>query len=155
ADAAAPIEDIVRDPMAVIEAERDSDAALVRLPRPPETFAPERINSRGIALDQPTVRQALLADMGAELERPVAAAPIVDGRTLAAAGPGQLVPCPHDRRERIGTVHPATPAAIAQAVAGAERAARAWERAGGPARAAILERAADLYERERARLMAV
>jgi RHH-type transcriptional regulator, proline utilization regulon repressor / proline dehydrogenase / delta 1-pyrroline-5-carboxylate dehydrogenase len=155
ADAAAPIEDIVRDPMAAIEKERDGRAAVHRLPRPPEIFAPERTNSGGIALDQPAVRQALLADIGAELKAPFAAAPIVDGRTLAGSGPGQLVLCPHDRRQRIGTARAADAAAVEQAITGAKRAAHAWDRLGGPARAAILERAADLYERDRARLMAV
>jgi RHH-type proline utilization regulon transcriptional repressor/proline dehydrogenase/delta 1-pyrroline-5-carboxylate dehydrogenase len=156
ADAAAPIEEIVRDPMEAVDAEREGRAAPTRqLPRPPEIFLPERINSRGLALDQPAVRQALLADLGAELKAPFAAAPIVDGAVLTGSDPGQLVLCPHDQRERIGTVRVADGAAIEQAIAGAEKAAHAWDRLGGPARAAIIERAADLYERERVRLMAV
>jgi RHH-type proline utilization regulon transcriptional repressor/proline dehydrogenase/delta 1-pyrroline-5-carboxylate dehydrogenase len=155
ADAAAPIEEIVRDPVSAIEAERGKGAAPPQLPRPPDIYLPERVNSRGMALDQPAVRQALLADIGAELQAPFAAAPVVDGRALAGGGPERLVLCPHDRRQRIGTVRPADAAVIAQALAGAERAAHTWDRLGGPARAAILERAADLYERDRARLMAV
>ncbi len=155
ADAAAPIEEIVRDPLAVVEAERAGRSMAPRLPRPPEIFLPERMNSRGLALYQPAVRQALLADIAAEVGAPFAAAPIVDGKVLAGTDPGQLVLCPHDRRQRIGTVRAADAAAVGQAIAGAQRAAHAWDRLGGPARADILERAADLYERDRARLMAV
>ena len=156
ADAAAPIEEIVRDPMEAVQAEREGRAAQPHhLPRPPEIFLPERINSRGMALDQPAVRQSLLADLAAELKVPFAAAPIVDGKVLAGSDPGRLVLCPHDLRERIGTVRMADGAAIEQAIAGAEKAAHAWDRLGGPARAAILDRAANLYERDRVRLMAV
>jgi RHH-type proline utilization regulon transcriptional repressor/proline dehydrogenase/delta 1-pyrroline-5-carboxylate dehydrogenase len=155
ADAAAPIEQIVRDTMAAIEAERASRAPQPPLPRPPDIYLPGRANSRGMALDQPAVRQALLTGIGTELKAPFAAAPVVDGRALTGGGPERLVLCPHDRRQRIGTVRPADAAVIAQAIAGAERVAQAWDRLGGPARAEILERAADLYERDCERLMAV
>jgi len=155
ADAAAPIEEIVRDPLAVVDAERESRSPPPRLPRPPEIFLPQRTNSRGMVLDQPALRQSLLADIAAELEAPFAAASIVDGKALAGGDGGQLVLCPHDRRQRIGTVRTADAASIEQAIAGAHKAAHAWDRLGGFARAAILDRAADLYERNRVRLMAV
>jgi RHH-type proline utilization regulon transcriptional repressor/proline dehydrogenase/delta 1-pyrroline-5-carboxylate dehydrogenase len=155
ADAAAPIEEIVRDPVAAVAAERESGIVPRRLPRPPEILLPERLNSRGIALDQPQVRRILLNDIGAELKASFTAAPIVDGKALIGADAGRLVLCPHDLRERVGFVHQADAATIEQAIAGAERAAHAWDRLGGPARAAILDRAADLFERDRTRLMAV
>jgi RHH-type transcriptional regulator, proline utilization regulon repressor / proline dehydrogenase / delta 1-pyrroline-5-carboxylate dehydrogenase len=155
ADAAAPIEEIVRDPLAVVEAERRGRSTPPQLPRPPQIFLPERVNSRGMALDQPALRRSLMAGIAAELQAPLAAVPIVDGRSLAGGDSGQLVLCPHDRRQRIGTVRAADAAAIEQAIAGALRAAHAWDRLGGAARAAILDRAADLYERDRVRLMAV
>jgi RHH-type transcriptional regulator, proline utilization regulon repressor / proline dehydrogenase / delta 1-pyrroline-5-carboxylate dehydrogenase len=155
ADAAAPIEEIVRDPLAVVETERAGRSAVSRRPRPPEIFLPERMNSRGMALDQPAVRQSLLPDIAAELQGLFAAAPIVDGKSLTEDGLEQNVLCPHDRRQRIGTVRAADAALIRQAVVGSQKAAHAWDRLGGQARAAILERAADLYERDRVRLMAV
>ena len=68
---------------------------------------------------------------------------------------GRLVRCPHDLLQRIGTVRVAEGADVERAIAGAQRAAHAWDRLGGPARAAILDKAANLYERDRARLMAV
>jgi RHH-type proline utilization regulon transcriptional repressor/proline dehydrogenase/delta 1-pyrroline-5-carboxylate dehydrogenase len=156
ADATAPIEELVRDPIAAIEAERRGGVSAPRLlPRPPDIFAPERANSRGMALDQAAVRQSLVAEIAAELRLPFAAVPIVDGRALAGRGVGDLVRCPHDLRKRVGTVRAADAATVEQAIAGAERAAHAWDRLGGSARAAILDRAANLYERDRVRLMAV
>jgi RHH-type transcriptional regulator, proline utilization regulon repressor / proline dehydrogenase / delta 1-pyrroline-5-carboxylate dehydrogenase len=186
ADAETPVEELVRDPMAVIAAERErgaepletgsdpppprlqsSSRVIARgltpsrpaaprlLPRPADIFAPERRNSRGIALDEPSVRQALLTDLRAELKVPFAAAPIIDGRTLPGNAVGRLVRCPHDLTQRIGMVRVADADAVEQAIAGAQRAAHAWDRLGGPARAAILDKAANLYERDRTRLMAV
>ncbi|MBO0766195.1 MAG: bifunctional proline dehydrogenase/L-glutamate gamma-semialdehyde dehydrogenase PutA, partial [Hyphomicrobiaceae bacterium] len=155
ADATAPIEEIVRDPVAVIEGERESRAAPPQLPRPPDIYLPERVNSVGMALDEPAARQSLLAEIGAELKAPFTAAPIVDGKVLAGTGPEQRVLCPHDRRQQIGTVRQASAAAFDEAIARAELAAHTWDRLGGPARAQILERAADLYERDRVRLIAV
>jgi RHH-type transcriptional regulator, proline utilization regulon repressor / proline dehydrogenase / delta 1-pyrroline-5-carboxylate dehydrogenase len=155
ADAAASIEAIVRDPLEVVQEERESRIAPPRLPRPPEIFLPQRTNSLGLALDQPEVRRSLLTDIAVELRAPFAAVPIVNGKPLAGDDPGQLVRCPHDRRQRIGTVHAADAAAVDQAIAGAQKVAHAWDMLGGEARAAILERAADLYERDRVRLMAV
>ena len=75
---------------------------------------------------------------------------------MRPSGWRDLVLCPHDRRERIGTVHTAD--------AGADRDGARQRAVGRPLpgtcwaarpRATILDKAADLYERDRARLMAV
>jgi RHH-type proline utilization regulon transcriptional repressor/proline dehydrogenase/delta 1-pyrroline-5-carboxylate dehydrogenase len=155
ADAAAPIEEIVRDPLAVVEVERQNRIAPALLPRPVEIFLPQRMNSSGMALDQPAVRQSLQAEIAAVLQAPFSAGSIVDGKSLAGGDLGRFVVCPHDRRQHVGTVRSADAATIEQAIAGAQKVAHGWDRLGGSARAAILERAADLYERDRVRLMAV
>jgi RHH-type proline utilization regulon transcriptional repressor/proline dehydrogenase/delta 1-pyrroline-5-carboxylate dehydrogenase len=157
ADQEAPIAEIVRDP--VEAAERDWQdgklAAHLTLPRPPELFAPTRRNSLGLALSEHTVRRPLEAEIARELASAFTAGPIVNGRTVTGGDQAQLILCPHDRRERIGTVRYATPELIQEAVQVAAGAAGAWDWAGGPARAQVLEKAADLMERDRARLMAV
>jgi RHH-type proline utilization regulon transcriptional repressor/proline dehydrogenase/delta 1-pyrroline-5-carboxylate dehydrogenase len=155
ADEEAPIAEIVADPVAAVAAELQEGAPLRRLPRPAQIYLPERRNSRGLALDEAGVREALMADIGRALEPGFVASPVIDGKAEAAAGEGTAVLSPHDRRLRIGTVHAADADHIERAIAGAVKAAHAWERLGGPARAAILDRAADLYERDRARLMGV
>jgi RHH-type transcriptional regulator, proline utilization regulon repressor / proline dehydrogenase / delta 1-pyrroline-5-carboxylate dehydrogenase len=155
ADADAPIEDIIRDPVATVEAEKEKRPPRPLLPKPQQIFAPERANSRGMALDQPTVRDALRRDIDDALTASFVATPIVDGRPPRELGAGDPVLCPHNRRQWIGTVHVADADAIERAIDGACRAAHAWDRLGGPARAAILDRAADFFERDRVRLMAV
>ncbi|HWB45774.1 MAG TPA: bifunctional proline dehydrogenase/L-glutamate gamma-semialdehyde dehydrogenase PutA [Hyphomicrobiaceae bacterium] len=159
ADEKAPPADIVRDPIEVVEREKESAQPVPRLPRPVELFAPQRINSRGIALYEPSVRAGLLAEIEADLRGTLAATPLVEGMAAAAPVAGketvELVLCPHDRRQRLGTVRTANAATIEAALKNAQGALSAWDRVGGPARAQILERAADLFERDRARLMAV
>jgi RHH-type proline utilization regulon transcriptional repressor/proline dehydrogenase/delta 1-pyrroline-5-carboxylate dehydrogenase len=155
ADEEAPIADIVRDPVAGVEAEKETGTRVEMLPRPREIFAPDRNNSRGMALDQPSVRATLVAEIAADLATQLAAAPLIAGKAAAGGGPPQPVLSPHDRRQRVGSVSFADAAAIEAAIEAARGAAHAWDRLGGPARAVILERAADLYEANRVRLMAV
>jgi RHH-type proline utilization regulon transcriptional repressor/proline dehydrogenase/delta 1-pyrroline-5-carboxylate dehydrogenase len=154
ADEQAPVADIIRDPVEVAERERLAGAPASGLPRPPDIFAPSRHNSLGLPLSEPTVRLPLEAAMEKALETPLRAGPLVDGK-LVQSGSAILVTSPHDRRCRVGTVMEAGGEAIEAAIASATAAARGWDRRGGAERAAILERAADLYERDRARLMAV
>jgi RHH-type transcriptional regulator, proline utilization regulon repressor / proline dehydrogenase / delta 1-pyrroline-5-carboxylate dehydrogenase len=153
ADEAAPIADIIRDPLESLAPA--GEVAITRLPRPPEIYGPERRNSAGLALSEPSVRGELVREVVGELERFYAAAPIVGGRLLTGPDAVDLVFSPHDRQHRVGTVRTADGAAIEAAIAGACASAAAWDRLGGPARAHVLDRAAELFERDRARLIAV
>jgi RHH-type proline utilization regulon transcriptional repressor/proline dehydrogenase/delta 1-pyrroline-5-carboxylate dehydrogenase len=74
---------------------------------------------------------------------------------LTSADGVELVLSPHDRQHRVGTVCTADAAAIEGAIAGAHASGHDWDRLGGAERAQVLDRAADLYERDRVRLMAV
>ncbi len=156
ADDAAPVAEIVRDPVHVAEerwqAQTLGDGALVR---PADILGPGRRNSAGLALSETTVRMPLVAQMAAELANGFAIGPIVNGRVITAGAPARLISCPHDRRERLGTVVDATPEAIDEAIKAAEAATHRWDRIGGTKRAEMLDAAADLFERNRARLMAV
>ena len=127
ADEEAPIADIVKDPVAGVEAEKERRAPLRILPRPQEIYAPERINSRGMALDQPTVRAALLKEIAADLQTEIAAAPLVGGKVEAGTGAEEPVLSPHDRRQRVGSVRVADAAAIETAI----KAARGRRRTAG------------------------
>jgi RHH-type proline utilization regulon transcriptional repressor/proline dehydrogenase/delta 1-pyrroline-5-carboxylate dehydrogenase len=94
-------------------------------------------------------------EIGAELNVSFTASPLVNGRAAKTDDAAELVLCPHDRGQRIGVVRVAGPADIEAALQSAASAASRWDRMGGPKRAHILEKAADLFERDRARLMAV
>lgn len=155
ADDDMPVALIIRDPTEDAERERQTGEQPKPLVRPRDVFWPERKNSQGLALDAASVRTALIAEMGAQLTRPVEAGPIISGHTTAG-GPGEmLVLCPHDRSERLGTVRHATPRDVERALHAAAQSADVWERLGGAARARVLDQAADLIERDRAQLMAL
>jgi RHH-type proline utilization regulon transcriptional repressor/proline dehydrogenase/delta 1-pyrroline-5-carboxylate dehydrogenase len=152
ADEAAPVEEMVRDPHEMVELERQRKVR--RLPRPPDIYLPARRNSAGLALTEPSVRAPLVREIEGELARPIAACPIVSGRERTG-GAAEPVLSPHDHRIEVGTVRWAEAGDVEAALAAAQRAAGEWDRLGGPARAAILDKAADLYERDHVRLMAV
>jgi RHH-type proline utilization regulon transcriptional repressor/proline dehydrogenase/delta 1-pyrroline-5-carboxylate dehydrogenase len=153
ADDEAPISAIVADP--VEKAARLPDKANLRIPPPPALFLPERRNSLGLALFEPSVRDPLLSAMTEALAKEASANPIVCGDEIEEGGEVLRITSPHDRRVVVGTCRTASAAAIDRALAAARRACDDWDRLGGEARAAILDRAADLFEADRAALMAL
>ena len=156
ADAAAPIADIVRDPVEMVEREHESGrAAASALPLPREIYAGGRPAAQGLPLYDAATRASVQSEITAALANPFEAGPIVDGEITAGGDNAYLALCPHDRRERIGSIRETEPAHIEQALASANASAHAWDRLGGDARATILEHAADLFERDRSKLMAV
>ncbi len=155
ADNEMPISRIIRDPVEEAEHERAHGQEPKPLVRPRDVFWPERRNSMGLALDNEAVRTTLLSELNTALGVPFDAAPIVSGQLAMTADLAALALCPHDRGQRIGTVRTSRPEDIEAALAAASDAAHAWDRIGGPARAKILDTAADLIERDRSKLMAV
>lgn len=156
ADDEAPVAEIIRDPVELAERARSggvSTASTVAAPR--DIFQPQRKAAAGLPLSEPSVRNQLVAEMGAALEDRFEAGPIIAGETTAGGDAASLVTCPHDRREYLGTVHITTPAQADAAIECATAAKSAWDELGGAGRAEILDAAADLFERDRARLMAV
>jgi len=155
ADAESPIDQIIGDPVGTAERERSVPGTAKSLPRPRDIFWPERKNSFGVALTDRTARQELVTGMEAALAQPFDAGPIIDGVETVGGPQAALLTCPHDRRERLGSVRIATPRDVDLAVASAERAAHGWDKLGAAQRARMLDLAADIVERDRAKLMAV
>ncbi len=152
ADDDAPISAIVADP--VEKAAALPAKANPLIPPPPNLFLPERRNSLGLPLFEPAVREPLLKAMGEALANPATAAPIVSGEEIGESEP-EWITSPHDPRLVVGTVRSADSAAIDKALDAAKAASESWDRLGGEGRAAILDRAADLFEADRAGLMAL
>ncbi len=146
-----PIDAIVADPVA--ELARLPDKPHPRIPLPRDLFQPVRKNSSGLDLADPRTLTDLRDGLAQALRRPWSAAPIVAG--IERAGEAAAVFDPADRRRRIGTAANADPDAVEHALERAARAAPAWDHTPAEARAAVLERAADLYERDRTALMAL
>jgi RHH-type proline utilization regulon transcriptional repressor/proline dehydrogenase/delta 1-pyrroline-5-carboxylate dehydrogenase len=153
ADDEAPIETIVADP--VEKAAALQPKANPSIPSPGALFAPERKNSLGLPLFEAAVREPLVAAMQRALAEPAKANPIVAGREIEEGGETTRVTSPHDRQTVVGICRSASPDAIDRALTAATAAADDFDRLGGDARASMLERAADLFEADRAGLMAL
>ena len=152
-----PVNALVRDPVEIVEAERAGtrETAAKLMARPTAILEGSRQGSLGLALSQTSVRTPVQAEMASHIAGSFAVGPIVDGKARAGSMNAALVRCPHDRRERIGTVENATDADIEAALKSASGCAHAWDRTPAGDRTKALERAADLMERDRVKLMAV
>ncbi len=149
-DEDAPIEDIIADPV-----ERLLTKHRYRNPNIPEPIdlLPDRKNSVGFLWSNPAVAATALDAMRASLQRPQTAGPIISGKE--PANPKHPVFDPSDRTRKIGEVSEVTDDDVKAALEAACRAQFGWDSLGGEARAKILERAADLFEQNRAHLMAI
>jgi RHH-type proline utilization regulon transcriptional repressor/proline dehydrogenase/delta 1-pyrroline-5-carboxylate dehydrogenase len=152
ADDEAPIEAIIADP--VEKALADVGKANPHIPSPPDLFLPDRRNSAGLPLWNEGSRDALLADIQAALKQPHVAGPIVAGEAVQTAEVIEIR-SPHDRRVLVGHAAEADQSNIDRALDLSRAASADWDRRGGAARAELLQSAADLFEADRAGLMAL
>jgi len=146
ADPGIPIETVVADPAALAASQEPAANPKIPLPR---ALYPDRRNSGGIAWADESASAPVLAALEPLLARTDwTAGPIVGGRTLAGAA--RVARDPATGRE-IGRVEEGDAAAVRAALAAAAGA----RIPPAEARAAILERAADLLEARRVELLAV
>ncbi len=153
ADDEAPIAAIVADP--VEKAAALAPKANPQIPVPPDLYFPERKNSLGLPLFETSTRGPLLEAIERALADPAEANPIVAGQESAGGGEITRITSPHDRRVVAGICRSAGPEAIDRALDTAKAASDDWDRLGGEARAQLLDRAADLFEAERAGFLAL
>jgi RHH-type proline utilization regulon transcriptional repressor/proline dehydrogenase/delta 1-pyrroline-5-carboxylate dehydrogenase len=95
----------------------------------------------------------LAAAMAAAAVRPWRAAPLIAGEERSGAGTPVLDPS--DRRREVGRVVEASAADVEAALIAASAAAGLWDATPAERRAAVLERAAELYEEHGPELMAL
>ncbi|MDZ3837448.1 MAG: bifunctional proline dehydrogenase/L-glutamate gamma-semialdehyde dehydrogenase PutA [Rhodospirillales bacterium] len=146
-----PIDEIIADPVA-----RVRGLACIPHPRifePRAMFLPERLNSTGIDLGDRTRLARLADEMSQACRRPWQAGPIVAG--CEAGDAAQPVVSPADHGREVGRVAEAGPEHLDAALAAAAASAPGWAETAVEARAACLERAADLFERRMAEFMAM
>ncbi|HEY0283089.1 MAG TPA: bifunctional proline dehydrogenase/L-glutamate gamma-semialdehyde dehydrogenase PutA, partial [Rhizomicrobium sp.] len=150
ADDEAPLETLIADP--VLQLANEAPRRNPHIPLPEEMYLPRK-NSSGFLWSDPVASAPVLAAMADALRAPAVAAPLIAGSMRE----GEVRPLfdPSDRNRQIGQVTDATQVDAMEALIHATRACGPWDAIGGDARAAILERAADLYEANRARLMAL
>ena len=150
ADDEAPIEEIVADPVKQLAATHPRRNPRIPLPK---DILGDRENSAGFLWSDPMVSEPLIGEMEGVLARQHSAAPLIDG--VFRSGEAQPIRDPADRRRVVGSVVEAKPEDALAALTSAAAAQEDWDKLGGKARAGILCRAADLFERDRALLMAL
>jgi RHH-type proline utilization regulon transcriptional repressor/proline dehydrogenase/delta 1-pyrroline-5-carboxylate dehydrogenase len=149
ADADVPVAALVTDPVADLAGLAPKRSPSIPLPA---DIYPNRRNSAGIDLADPTVREPLLAELTALRGREWAATP-----TALAAGGGEAheILSPQDDDLVVGQALAATPADIDLMLTRAEAAQPAWDALGGTARAALLVRASDVFEAHAAEIISL
>ena len=148
-DERTPVEKVVADPIAVVEAA--GGAPHPRIPLPVDLYGPSRKNSRGMDLSIAEVRDTLgkaVADLP-----PLEAGPIVSGK--AGKGKGDLRVSPSDLSRTIGRGSVSTADDVERAYSAAAKAQPGWNDLGGEGRAPILRAMADTLEAHRERLVAI
>jgi RHH-type proline utilization regulon transcriptional repressor/proline dehydrogenase/delta 1-pyrroline-5-carboxylate dehydrogenase len=149
-DASLPAEEVVADPIAEVDAlER---VAHPRIPLPLNLFGPERLNSAGFNFADGHAVDVLLRDCERASQQPWSAAPVISGQSRG--GNTSPVRNPANTEEQIGVVTNADVATVDAAVVAALAAQEDWDAAGGEQRAAVLERAAQLFEEHTAAFVA-
>ncbi|MEJ7776420.1 MAG: bifunctional proline dehydrogenase/L-glutamate gamma-semialdehyde dehydrogenase PutA [Sphingomicrobium sp.] len=142
ADEQVSLGDLVRDPVADLDALQPRRNPAIPLPR--EIFGAERRNSAGVDLSDPLVQGPLLERLDGLASRSWTASP-----TLGGGRQGRPVTSPHDRRIEVGTVVDASTQDVDAMVRAAAVAQPGWDALGGEERARLLDRAADLFEHNR------
>ena len=151
ADDDAPIESIVADPVDSLQ--RHETVPHPALPVPEKLFGESRKNSHGVPHGNENTVAALMDSVKGESARLTYAAPLIDG--LPVKRDGREVATPANLENIIGEIIEATADDAARAVESANKAFFDWSRRSGDDRAAILDRAADLFEDRTPRLMAL
>ncbi|MGI9406167.1 MAG: bifunctional proline dehydrogenase/L-glutamate gamma-semialdehyde dehydrogenase PutA, partial [Hyphomicrobiaceae bacterium] len=153
ADDELPIGAIIADPVAKSASNEDKRHPAIPLPR--DLFGPARKNSMGYAIWDTAHRQHLKEEIVAQAEGPFHVGPIVSGVPVVEGADALPVIPPHDLRQSLGTCVQSETEHVDAALTAADSAFDAWNEAGGSARADILDRAADLYETNSARLIGI
>ncbi|MCK6417696.1 MAG: bifunctional proline dehydrogenase/L-glutamate gamma-semialdehyde dehydrogenase PutA, partial [Alphaproteobacteria bacterium] len=149
-DKNAPLDDLVQDPVAA--ALQSPTRRHKHVLMPSDLFrAEDRNNSAGIDLsDEPSVKNLLRALESSA--QPVQAAPIIDGQTRLG-GTSQPVRNPALQHDIVGEIALAQEGLIAPAIEAARRGFEEWNAQSFEARAAVLDKAADLFEKHGSELM--
>ena len=150
ADENLPMEKIVVDPVDRMKSLQNKPHP--HIPLPQDIFGNERKNSQGVDLSNTTVLTKLKSAMDEAEKQNWNACPIISGKSITHATP-QPVRSPSDINHIVGQVYEATPEDVEKALEKASLATFSWAKTSVEERAACLERAADLLEKNRPELM--
>ena len=146
-----PVDDVVDDPIARLEA---GPRRHPKIPTPPRLFGADRRNSAGLDLTQARVRADIDSAFDALQRGPVLqGGPIINGQPVLRDGETRRLP--HDQSSVLGTVAEADAGEIDRALQSAADAQPGWDRLGGGARAEHLRAMGDALEANTHRLVAL
>ncbi len=148
-DESIEVGDIVANP---IELSRETDfTPHPQIGSPEEMYAPERRNSKGINIADRAISAPLFESMQAALTKDFVAHPIVSGKPVD--GPASDSVNPANTDDVVGVCRQAEPEHVDTALDAAEQGQGAWNATPAGERAAILNKAADLFEENQAELL--
>ncbi len=151
-DENSPISEIIADP--VERAINFKNKRHPQIPLPRDIYGVKRLNSRGVDLTNPLQLNAL-ADSFAQhaAQKPIAAVPLIGDELVN--GVAVSVYSPNDKEQQIGSVIKAAKEDVERALSQAVLGFKTWELSDPEMRAQTLEKAADLFEKNTNRLIAL
>jgi RHH-type proline utilization regulon transcriptional repressor/proline dehydrogenase/delta 1-pyrroline-5-carboxylate dehydrogenase len=152
-DESVPIDELIADP--VEQAAALAGTPHPRIPLPAELYGAQRVNSAGIDLASEPVRARIAAALQRSRDTTHRAGPIVPGIGAPDASRARTVTNPADQDDIVGHVVETDGAEVEAALAASAAVATNWAHALPAARAACLERAAELLERHADDLLAL
>jgi RHH-type proline utilization regulon transcriptional repressor/proline dehydrogenase/delta 1-pyrroline-5-carboxylate dehydrogenase len=148
ADDEVPVDALVGDAVAELAKLKPSRNSTIPLPN--AIFGKDRLNSAGVDLSDPLVREPLMAKLRKLESKNWRAAP-----TGGGSGEEVSIKSPFDTSIEIGKATWASEADVDRIVRAANAAQIEWDKLGGDARADYLDRAADLFEKHRDELFSL
>ena len=148
ADEEIPVDALVRDPVAELTALDPKRNPAIPLPN--AIFGKGRLNSAGVDLSDPLVRDPLMRRSEKLEAKHWSAAPTGGGK-----GDTVQIVSPYDTSTVVGDATWANEADVDRIVRAANGAQVEWDQLGGEARAELLDRAADLFEKHREELFSL
>lgn len=150
ADDQIPIEKIIKNPVKRIAELTNKPHPSIPLPK--NLFGQERLNSSGVDFSNMHTLQQLKTEMDSMAKHQWLAGPIINGNMLTTSTK-QWIKSPACFDDTVGTIHEASTADVKKAIEEADKATATWGKTSIEERAVCLERAADLFEQNRTKLM--
>lgn len=147
-----PPAEIVTDP--IKQARGSETARHPKIKSPHELFMPERLNSKGLDLDNKETINSLYESLENLSQKQYIAKPIIDGVEVETATQHDVM-SPKDDQDYLGTVYHASRRRVEHAVESAQAGFESWSQTDIHARADILNKIANLIEINADELMAL
>ncbi len=152
ADPQISLETIIADPVARMD--KLTHKPHPYIPLPENIYGHERKNSQGVDLSNMQTLNELKTAMDKVATKQYQSGPIISGKMLTHTAAKTIV-SPSDLTQSVGQVYEATAEDVENALANSFHANTAWANTPVTERAACLERAADLFEKNMPQLMAL